>query len=184
MSQSDPDPRSTLEALLFVGNSDNQPLSAREAAALIGGVTPKDVQQYVDELCATYEMEGTAYTIAREAGGLRLVLREELEPVRQRFYARVREARLSRAAIEVLAIVAYRQPIRGDQVEELRGLPSGAVLAQLVRRRLLSLERPPDSPRRPFYRTTERFLQLYGLASLDDLPILERLATGGTEPNS
>jgi segregation and condensation protein B len=169
------DPRSILEALLFVGNADGQPLGTREAAALIGGVTPEAVQDFVDELNAAYEEEGAAYRIVREGGGLRMALREEFERVRQRFYARVREARLSQAAIDVLSVVAYRQPIRGDEVDAFRGTKSGAILAQLVRRQLLAIERPADSPRNPLYRTTDRFLRLYGLTSLDDLPRIELL---------
>ena len=171
-----PEPRTILEGLLFVGIEDNRALSAREAASIIGGVTPAEIQQYADELNDAYDREGTAYTIVREAGGFRLVLREQFERVRHRFYARIREARLSRAAVEVLSIVAYRQPIRSEDVDALRDAKSGAILAQLVRRKLLRLERPSDSPRRPLYRTTDRFLRVYGLTSLEDLPSIEQLS--------
>jgi len=174
-----PDGREILEALLFVGNADGQPLGTREAASVIGGVTPEAVQGYVDELNADYDEEGAAFRIVREGAGLRMILREEFERVRQRFYARVREARLSQSAIDVLSVVAYRQPIRGEEIDELRGTKSGAALAQLVRRQLLSIERPADFPRRPLYRTTDRFLRLYGLASLDDLPRIELLKPEG-----
>jgi segregation and condensation protein B len=171
-----PDPRSILEALLFVGNEENRPLSAQEAASLVKGVSPREIQQLVDELVAVYESEGAPYTIVHENGGFRMALREPFERVRHRFYAKIREARLSRAAIEVLSIVAYRQPLRSEDVDSLRGASSGAILAQLVRRRLLTIERPADAPRRPFYRTTDRFLRLYGLASLEDLPSLEQFS--------
>jgi segregation and condensation protein B len=135
-------------------------------------------------LNAAYESEGAAYTINREGGGFRMALREPFERVRHRFYARMREARLSRAAIEVLAIVAYRQPIRAEDVDELRGNKSGAILAQLVRRRLVALDRPAEAPRRPFYRTTDRFLRLYGLTTPQDLPSQEqftRIMEGSVE---
>jgi segregation and condensation protein B len=82
----------------------------------------------------------------------------------------------------VLSIVAYRQPIRSEEVDALRDAKSGAILAQLVRRRLLAIERPPDSPRRPFYRTTDRFLRVYGLTTLDDLPTIEQLSRHSTSP--
>jgi segregation and condensation protein B len=178
-----PDRRSILEALLFVGNEENRPLSAQEAAAAVGGVSPREIQAYVEELNAAYDSEGAAYTIIREGGGFRMALCEPFERVRHRFYARIREARLSRAAVEVLAIVAYRQPIRSEDVDGLRGAKSGAILAQLVRRRLLAIDRPADTPRRPFYRTTDRFLHLYGLTSLEDLPSSDRFSRDAEGPD-
>ena len=75
-----------------------------------------------------------------------------------KFYGRVKEARLSQAAVEVLAVVAYRQPLTRDEIDALRGRPSGGLLAQLVRRQLLRIERPEDRPRQPKYLTTDRFL--------------------------
>jgi segregation and condensation protein B len=95
--------------------------------------------------------------------------------LRDRFYGRVRDARLSRAAVDVLAIVAYRQPVTARQIAELRGRPSGRLLAQLVRRRLLRVHRPAG-PRAPAeYQTADRFLELFGLGSVDDLPQSEDL---------
>ncbi len=90
--------------------------------------------------------------------------------MRDRVLGRSRQARLSQAAVETLAIVAYRQPISAEEVNRLRGVPSGGVLSHLVRRRLLCLERPAHAPRKAYYRTTERFLELFGLQSLADLP--------------
>jgi segregation and condensation protein B len=75
----------------------------------------------------------------------------------------------------VLAIVGYNQPVTRDEVERLRGKPSGPLLAQLVRRRLLRIERLEGSPRTPRYLTTERFLVLFGLGSLDEMPKSEDL---------
>ena len=97
-------------------------------------------------------------------------LRDEYAPLRDKFYGRIKEARLSQAAVDVLAIVAYRQPLTRDQIDTLRGKPSSGVLAQLVRRGLLRIERPQDAPRRPQFYTTDRFLQLFGLQSLVELP--------------
>jgi len=71
--------------------------------------------------------------------------------------------------------VAYRQPIVAEDVNRLRGIPSGHLLAQLVRRQLLRIERPQRKPRPIHYRTTDRFLELFGLESLDDLPQSEEL---------
>ena len=85
--------------------------------------------------------------------------------MRNRFYGRIREARLSQAAIDVLALVAYQQPITGEKLGRLRGKPSSHMLAHLVRRGLLRIERPDPKRRISHYRTTDRFLKLVQSAS-------------------
>ncbi len=163
-------PRSIFEAMLFVGDPDNQALTSEQVASLMRGVRPHEIDDLVGELNAEYERLGCPYWIVSQGGGYRLTLREAYAGLREKFYRRVREARLSQAAVDVLAIVAYRQPLNREQVDKLRGRPSGGILAQLVRRQLLRLERPADAPRRPTYCTTDRFLKLFGLASLSELP--------------
>ena len=74
------------------------------------------------------------------------------------------------AAVEVLSLVAYNQPITSEKISALRGHPSGAIVSQLVRRQLLQMKRPKESPRTPVYHTTPRFLRLFGLEDLEDLP--------------
>jgi segregation and condensation protein B len=168
-------PRSVVEAMLFVGRPDNRAASARELAAAMRGVSPSEVDAAVAELNALYDADATPYRIAHSHGGYRLVLRDEFERMRDKFYGRVREARLSPAAIEVLSIVAYNQPVSAAQIDELRGAASGGALSILVRRRLLGLERSEDRGSMPVYRTTDRFLRLFGLESLSVLPRSEEL---------
>jgi segregation and condensation protein B len=163
-------PRTILEAMLFVGNRDSRPLAAVRAAELMRDVSPDDIPAIVDELNEGYASRGAAYRIVGEGDGYRLGLCPEFHPVRNRFYGRIREARLSQAAIDVLALVAYQQPVTSETIGKLRGKPSSHILAHLVRRGLLRIERPEAKPRTPHYRTTERFLQLFNLSSLDDLP--------------
>jgi segregation and condensation protein B len=90
--------------------------------------------------------------------------------LRDQFYGRVKEARLSQAAIDVLALVAYHQPLTREGLDALRDKENGALLTQLVRRRLLQVERLADAPQVKRYRTTDRFLAMFGLNSLEDLP--------------
>ncbi len=161
-------PMSVVEALLFVGSIDNRPLEAAKAAELMRGVTPGDVAKAVEELNARYRSNGCPYKIAGDGDGYRMTLRRAFHPVRNKFYGKIREARLSQAAIDTLAIVAYRQPLSSEQVTQLRGTPSGHLLTQLVRRQLLEVERTGD--RQVLYRTSERFLELFGLDTLKDLP--------------
>lgn len=168
-------PRNILEAMLFVGNADNAPLEAQHVASLMRGVTAPEIDTLVIELNKSYMQEGAPYQIVGEAGGYRLALREQYSRTRDKFYGRVREARLSQAAIEVLSIVAYNQPVTTDQVSKFRDAKSGAILSQLVRRQLLRVERFDDQPRIANYSTTDRFLGLFGLDCLGDLPRSEDL---------
>jgi segregation and condensation protein B len=163
-------PQMILEAMLFVGDPHNRPLSSRQAAARLRGVSPREVETMVNELNDKYRTNGCPYTIESSGEGYRLVLREQFASVRERFYGRIREARLSQAAIDVLALVAYEQPISRTRVDEIRGKPSGAILSQLVRRQLLKIERTDTKPRVTRYYTTPRFLDLFGLENVDDLP--------------
>jgi segregation and condensation protein B len=171
-------PKTILEAMLFVGNLENEPLSARKAAELMRGVDSGEIPELIKELNQRYGDNGCPYSIVSEGAGYRMALRREFHPVRNKFYGRVREARLSQAAKEVLAIVAYRQPLTSEQMTTLRGTPSGHLLTQLVRRRLLRVERQPGKRRVVLYRTTDRFLELFGLENLEDLPRSEELVTG------
>ena len=139
------------------------------------GVSPAEVDTAVAELNTLYDADATPYRIDHSHGGYQLVLRDEFERMRDKFYGRVREARLSPAAIEVLSIVAYNQPVSAPQIDELRGSACGGALATLVRRRLLRLERSEDRESAPCYRTTDRFLRLFGLESLSALPRSEEL---------
>ena len=168
-------PKSILEAMLFVGNSDNSPLLCERVAELMRGVEPRDIPKLVDELNREYEADNCPYHVASEGAGYRLVLRQEYHRLRDKLYGRVRRARLSRPATEVLAIVAYNQPLTSDDVGRLRGTASSGVLAQLVRRQLLRIERPADKPQKVHYHTTKRFLKLFGLECLDDLPRSQEL---------
>ncbi len=176
MEERDPvSPKCILEAMLFVGHPENEPLTAKQAATVIHGVQPREIEMMIEQLCKEYSSQGCIYNIRSEGSGYRMVLHEQYESMRDRFYGRIREAKLSQAAIEVLALVAYNQPTTSEKINNLRGHPSGAILSQLVRRQLLCMERPQQKPRTPTYRTTGRFLELFGLANLEELPKSEDL---------
>jgi segregation and condensation protein B len=155
--------------MLFVGLKEGE-ITARHAASLIRGVSPQEIETLVDELNASYEADQSAFRIRQSSNGYRLVLESELEPIREQFLGRIREARLGGAAIEVLAIVAYHQPVTMEEVDRLRNRQSGPVLNLLVRRELLQVERDGDNRRIRRYRTTPRFLSLFGMDSIEDLP--------------
>ncbi|HEX2473497.1 MAG TPA: SMC-Scp complex subunit ScpB [Lacipirellulaceae bacterium] len=167
--------RSVAEALLFVGRPDNGAISAREMAGIMRGVSPGEIHAAVVELNASYDADMTPYKIESTNLGYRLVLRPEFERMRDKFYGRVREAKLSTAALEVLSIIAYNQPLSLEEINNLRGVPSGAVVSTLVRRQLVRLEHAGEPGGASRYWTTERFLRLFGLENLAALPRSEEL---------
>lgn len=168
-------PRTVVESVLFVGRPDNGPISARELAAAMRGVSPSEVEAAIAELNQQYDFDRAPYHIEQSPGGYLLVLRPEFERVRDKFYGRIKEARLSPAVLEVLAVLAYNQPATAEQLNEIRGEPCGAALATLVRRKLARFDRPADKSSPPTYSTTERFLTLFNLENLDALPRTEEL---------
>ncbi len=168
-------PLGILEAMLFVGDRDNRPLTAARAAELMRGVEPGEVGGLIEELNRRYSQSGCPYFVAIDSDGYRITLRKPFHPLREQFYGRIRQARLSQAAIDVMAIVAYQQPLTAEQIGTVRGKPSGPMLSQLVHRGLLRIERLPGKRRTVQYFTTDRFLQLFGLQTLADLPQSEEL---------
>jgi segregation and condensation protein B len=172
----DLNPRTILEAMLFVGNRDNRPLSAFRAAEKMRNVSPEEIDDAVIALNRDYRQLGCPYTILKESDGYRMVLRPEFDPILAKFYGKIREAKLSQQAIDTLAVVAYRQPISADDVQKIRRQPSSALLNQLVRRGLLGVEREiRDKKRIILYQTTNRFLELFQLDSIGDLPVSEEI---------
>ncbi len=166
-----PNPRSILEAMLFVGHPSNESLTNRQMASLIRGVSPDEIDSLVQELNASYESNAAPYRIVLDSAGYRMALTDEHESLRESFYGRIRRARLSQSAIDVLALVAYKQPMTQKDVESMRQRPSGTVLSQLVKRGLLqTVEVEGKTKRKKAYQTTDRFLELFHLDSLDDLP--------------
>jgi segregation and condensation protein B len=168
-------PRMIVEGMLFVGNSEGGAITNRQMAASMRDVSPTEIDELISELNASYEQAGTPYEIVSAAAGYRMQIRERYDAVRQRFHGRVREAKLTPPAIEVLSVVAYRQPLTSEDVTKIRGSGSRVILNQLVRRGLLRIERPSAAPQKPVYRTTLRFNQLFRIDSPLDLPSSEDL---------
>jgi segregation and condensation protein B len=160
-----------LEALLFVGGP---PLTAARACEVVRGLTPEQFQQTLDELNRVYRRQGRPYLIRKQDQGHVLALRPRFAGVQQKLAGSVREARLSPQAIDVLALVAYRQPVTKPEVDSLRGGESGSLLRQLVRHGLVAVQRTPGE-KEVAYSTTARFLELFHLRSLDDLPQTQEL---------
>ena len=165
-----------IEAMLFVGNRENRPLGADQIVEKLRNVSAEEVEQTIVRLNEHYQERHCPYTIVSERGGYRLALRSEFEPVRTNFYGKVRETRLSQQAIDTLAVVAYRQPITADEVQNIRQQSCSSVLNQLVRRNLLKISREVQGKKSVVrYHTTSRFLELCQIKSLDDIPRVDEL---------
>lgn len=161
-----------VEALILAAG---EPLTAARLAQAVPRLTPARARELALELRADYEREGRGFELAEVAGGFQLRTRPELAEFVQRL-EQERPARLSRAALETLAVIAYRQPATRAEVEHVRGVDCGPVMRSLLERHLVRIAGHREVPGRPMlYGTTRRFLEVFGLASLEDLPSLRDL---------
>jgi len=152
-----------------------EPVSPAQLASIVPGCTPALAREIVEELNAGWREQGRALEICEVAGGYQLRTRPEYKGYLQQL-EKDRPLRLSRAALETLAVVAYKQPATRAEIEHVRGVDVGAVLRSLVERRLVRIAGHREVPGRPIvYGTTKRFLEVFGLAALSDLPTLREV---------
>ena len=165
-----PETVAAVEALLFASDA---PLELARIAGVLE-LSPAEAQAAVDGLRAVCEVPGRGLAVVDVAGGLRLVTRPEQAPALLRLQRLRLRSRLSRAALETLAIVAYRQPISRPEIEQLRGVGVESVVTHLLERRLVRVVGRKAGPGRPIlYGTTREFLEHFGLRDLTDLPPFE-----------
>jgi segregation and condensation protein B len=164
--------RRAVEAVLFV---TDEPMPAGALAQTLE-VDRGSVESALDELAAEYEERSAGIVLRNVAGGWRLSTHPEAAPFVERFVLSSRHARLTRAALETLSIVAYKQPVTRHQISAIRGVDSDGVLRALADRGLVSEVGREESPGRPvLYGTTPEFLERLGLDSLASLPPLAPL---------
>jgi len=166
-----PIPSDVVEALLFASDI---PLEAERLREVLDLADADEARALVEELRARYAAADRALAIVEVGGGYRMVTRSEIAPWLLRLARSRTRARLSRPAVETLAIVAYRQPVSRPEVDAVRGVNSDAVLDNLLERRLIRIGGRKEAPGRPFlYETTREFLVAFGLRDLGDLPKVE-----------
>jgi segregation and condensation protein B len=164
--------RSIAEALIL---ASPEPVPLVRLAKLIPGCTPSKAKALVADLNADYVAQQRAFEICEVAGGYQLRTHPEFSSYLQQLQ-QTRPLRLSNAALETLAIVAYRQPLTRAEVEHVRGVDAGPVMRTLLERKLVKISGHRDVPGRPMlYPTTKRFLEVFGLADLGALPTLREL---------
>lgn len=163
-----------VEAALLAAD---EPLTLRRLAAAAGAADASEARRLVERLQTLYEQDGSAFQVEELGGGFQLLTRPEYHPWLARLRRAGNEVRLTAAARETLAIVAYRQPIPRADVEAIRGVQSGDMLHQLMEKGLVRIAGRDDSLGRPvLYGTTRKFLQMFGLRNLRDLPQAQELA--------
>lgn len=167
-----PDPLAALEALLF---ASPEPLPRERLAELLPELTAEELAAALAALRSRYASPQSGLMLDEVAGGFRLATRPELAETLARLAA-VRPSRLSRPALETLAIIAYRQPITKAEVEAVRGVNIDGVLKTLGERGLIRILGRKREPGRPMlYGTTRAFLEYFGFQELSELPTLREI---------
>jgi segregation and condensation protein B len=163
-----------LEAALF---ASPRPIAAEELAALDPEASLKDVRAAIEELRAFFDDGGHGVELVEQGGGWQVLTRPEYTEAIERARMAVRPQRLSGAALETLAIVAYRQPIGRSEIADIRGVDAGAILKSLLDRGLIDVVARGEGLGRPLlYGTTPLFLEQFALRHLGELPRVDELA--------
>ncbi len=166
------DTEKVIEALLF---TSDKPLAASVLAGVVEAPL-KEIKEAVDRINENLKERGAPVCVREIAGGYELLTLPEYAPHIKKLYKNRFLARLSRPALEVMAIIAYKQPIAKQEVEMIRGVNSDGVYHTLLERKLIKIAGRKESPGRPLlYGTTRDFLQYLGVNSLEDLPKLEEI---------
>jgi segregation and condensation protein B len=162
--------KAILESLLFVSP---EPLSAVRLVAVLGDVTKAEVERTLRSLGQDLDQDGRGIRLVEVAGGYRLVTKQEYASWIKRLDKAKSAAKLSRSALESLAIIAYKQPIVRSEIEEIRGVETSGVVRTLLERKMVRIVGRKEVPGRPImYGTTKFFLEHFGLNDLSQLPPL------------
>lgn len=171
--------KAVIESLIFA--SEN-PLSIDRIREVFGDVARKEIQRLVSEMVEEYQKFSRGFTIIEVAGGFQFRTRPEYGD----WIRKMKKARppgFSPAAMESLAIIAYRQPVVRMDIEKIRGVDCGGVLRTLLERKLIKIIGKKDVPGKPLvYGTTPKFLETFGLKELSSLPTLKDIESLGSTP--
>lgn len=165
--------RVALHALLFVSD---RPMSADRLAEALGDVDKEVVINLLEELREELDTPGAPYVLREIAGGYQLITRPAFAPYIRRLLQIKKSNKLSRSALETLAIIAYKQPVTRAEVESVRGVSVSHAFETLQEKRLIKVVGVAEVPGRPkIYRTTDEFLVHFGIKSLKELPSMEEV---------
>ncbi len=167
------DSRRAVYAMLF---ASDRPLNAARIAEALGDADKEIVVNLLEELHAEIDVDDLPYTLREIAGGYQLVAKSKFAPYIRRLFQIKKSNKLSKAILETLAIIAYKQPVTRPDVEAIRGVSVSHAFNTLQEKGLIKAVGVAEVPGRPrIYRTTEQFLDHFGLKSLKELPSADEL---------
>lgn len=160
-----------IETILFISES---PIMLEQIKEVIEGVDTHEIRELINVLQKEYQQRKSGVAIVEIAGGYQMLTNPDYAMYIKRFYRSKHKERLSKPALETLAIIAYKQSVARSDIELIRGVNSDGVMAHLLEKGLIKITGRKDVPGRPYlYGTTRQFLEYFGLKSLQDLPKLE-----------
>lgn len=169
----EPTVESVTEAVLF---ASDEPLSADRLAGIVGAGTVKDIRKHINNLNARYEAGNFTFRIEQIAGGYQMMTLSRYNHWLKKLLRARTDTKLSQAALETLAIIAYKQPVIRADIEAIRGVGAGEMIRGLMYKGLVKIVGRAEVLGRPMlYGTTKKFLDIFGLHSIKDLPKVEEL---------
>lgn len=167
------DIKRAIECIIFISD---QPVSVDKLQQVFTDLERADIRGYLKELMQDWADLGRGIILEEIAGGYQFRTLPAYSEYITSFNKRVKKFRLSRAALEVIAIIAYKQPVTRVEVESIRGVDSSGVINALLERRIVEIKGRKEVIGKPFlYGTTSEFLEVFGLRSLTDLPTLKEI---------
>jgi segregation and condensation protein B len=171
MSEGQDATKSTIEALIF---SSDHPLAIEQIKKVLDNLETPEIRSIIEQLKSEYEGGARGIRIMEVAGGFQMTTAPDYATFLKKLYKQKRTERLSRPALETLAIVAYKQPVTKLEIESLRSVNIDGVMENLIDKGLVRIAGRKKAPGRPLvYGTTRQFLEHFGLKSLDELPKIE-----------
>ena len=161
--------KQTLEAILFTCDEPINPAKLKDVCG--GEPKPEEIKEALAQLKAEYDQTARAFSLEEIAGGYQVLTRPQYADILSNLKKAKVDRKLSVAALETLAIIAYKQPIKGVDVEAIRGAQSGELIRALMERNLVKIAGRDEVPGSPLlYGTTKDFLDVFGMKSMEDLP--------------
>ena len=175
------DIKNIIEVLI---HSSTSPVSSKDITYALNNNKVIDISKIITKINREYEKSGKGYRIEKISGGYQLLSIPDYQHYIERLQQKIRKPRFSKAAIETLSIVAYKQPLTRAEVEHIRGVDSSGVMKNLLEKGLISIKgRDQGFGRALLYITAPIFLELFGLDTLNDLPTLQELTQLINEEN-
>jgi segregation and condensation protein B len=166
--------KAVIEALIF---SSERPLAIEQIKKVLDNLDPTDIRRLIEELKAEYEDAKGGIRIIEIAGGFQMITNPDFATFLKKLYKQRRVEHLSKAALETLAIIAYKQPVTKLEIESLRSVNIDGVMGNLLDKGLIRIAGRKRAPGRPYvFGTSRQFLEYFGLKSLEELPKIEDFA--------